>query len=102
MTPARLSCRDLVELVTDYLEGVLSEVERERFEAHVAEYDGCHAYLDQFRATVAAVGRLREDDLPEPVAGVLLHAFQDWRATHPVDPGAGDLTRRPGPEEARR
>ena len=46
-------------MVTDYLEGALDRRKRRRFEAHVAECDGCEAYLDQIRATVALTGSLR-------------------------------------------
>jgi len=53
---ADLSCRVLVELVTDYLEGALPEAELARFEAHLAHCAGCEAYLEQVRATIALVG----------------------------------------------
>jgi predicted anti-sigma-YlaC factor YlaD len=44
-----LVCREFVELVTDYLEGALPETERVRFEAHLAECDGCGGYLEDMR-----------------------------------------------------
>jgi anti-sigma factor RsiW len=50
---ADLSCRELVELVTDYLEGAMTPEEAARFEAHVAACAGCEAYLEQVRATIA-------------------------------------------------
>ena len=53
---ADLSCRELVELVTEYLEGALPEGERARFEAHLANCAGCETYLEQVRATIALVG----------------------------------------------
>ncbi len=49
---AELSCRELVELVTDYLEGSLPAHERARFEAHLGECEACVAYVEQMRATV--------------------------------------------------
>jgi anti-sigma factor RsiW len=58
--PAELSCRELVELVTDYLEGVLTAAERMRFEAHLSECDGCEAYLEQMLLTIRALRLLRE------------------------------------------
>jgi anti-sigma factor RsiW len=60
---AALSCRDLVELVTDYLEDALPAAERLRFEEHVAACEGCGAYLDQMRRTLAA---LRAFSAPGP------------------------------------
>lgn len=52
-----IRCRELVELVTDYLEDALPARERETVEAHLRECDGCTAYLTQLRATVALIGR---------------------------------------------
>jgi anti-sigma factor RsiW len=73
-----MSCQELVELVTDYLEGALEESERARFEAHLEECDGCRAYLAQMRTTVRLVrDAARLEEQPE-IAG-LLAAFRDYR-----------------------
>ena len=73
-----LTCSELVELVTDYLEGGLSAAERARFEAHVAACEGCHVYVEQIRTTVRLAGRARAlEDRPEVAA--LLEAFRDYR-----------------------
>ena len=74
-----LSCAELVELVTEYLEGGLAPEERRRFDEHVAVCEGCAAYLEQMRATIATTGRLRETDLPPPLEERLLDAFRGWR-----------------------
>jgi predicted anti-sigma-YlaC factor YlaD len=76
-----LTCAQLVELVTDYLERRMSDDDTERFEEHLAFCDGCRAYLDQMRATIAATGRLREADLPPELEERLLDAFRGWRRT---------------------
>jgi anti-sigma factor RsiW len=73
-----MTCAELVELVTEYLDGALAEVERERFEAHLAACPHCDAYLDQIRATVAAAGRLTEDAVPQETLDGLLAAFRGW------------------------
>src|ERR671918_31163 len=57
-----MSCRDVVELVNDYLEGVLSPADTELFEEHLMSCEGCSRYLDQVRFTIDTVGRLREHD----------------------------------------
>jgi anti-sigma factor RsiW len=75
----QLTCQELVELVTDYLEGALPRDARERFEAHLAACDGCDAYLDQMRTTIMLVGRLRPEELDPRAEAVLLDAFRDWR-----------------------
>jgi anti-sigma factor RsiW len=75
-----LTCRELVELVTAYLEGALDGEERERFERHLGECAGCRAYLDQMRHTIEATGRLAEADLSDEAAAALLRAFRAWRA----------------------
>jgi anti-sigma factor RsiW len=74
-----LSCREMVELVTDYLEDALPVPERARFEAHIAGCDGCTAYLEQMRATIALTGRLTEEEIPRDALAALLRAFRDWR-----------------------
>ena len=74
-----LPCRELVELVTDYLEGALPASERARFEAHLAICSGCRAYLEQMRQTVRSMGRLSEESIDPDVKERLLEAFRDWR-----------------------
>jgi anti-sigma factor RsiW len=73
-----LPCRDLVELVTDYLEGRLSPVDQARFEAHLAACEGCRTYLEQFRQTIRDLGRLPEESLSPEARDALLTAFRDW------------------------
>lgn len=75
-----LACSELVELVTDYLEGALPEPERRRFEAHLATCEGCANYLGQMKATIRITGTLREDGVPAPVMDRLLEAFHGYRA----------------------
>lgn len=74
-----LTCREVVELVTDYLNGALAEPERARFEAHLAGCEPCTAYLQQMRTTVELSGRLDEDSLPDDVKRELLAAFRRWK-----------------------
>ena len=74
-----IPCREMVELVTDYLEGALSRRERRRFERHIAGCDGCTAYLEQMRATIALTGRLTEEEIPPGALEALLREFRDWR-----------------------
>jgi anti-sigma factor RsiW len=74
-----LSCRELVEFVTDYFEGALSARDRAAFEAHIAHCDGCTEYLEQLRATIRVTGTLTRDDLSPAAETALLQAFRDWR-----------------------
>ena len=76
---AAISCRELVELVTAYLEGALSLEDRLRFETHIEACDGCTAYLEQIRQTVAITGRLREEDIPPEAITELIKVFRDWK-----------------------
>jgi anti-sigma factor RsiW len=75
-----LTCAELVELVTDYLEGALGRRERARFERHITACDACTAYLDQIRRTRAAVGTLTTRSIDPEARTALLEAFRDWRA----------------------
>jgi anti-sigma factor RsiW len=74
-----LPCQELVELVTDYLEGRLPELERTRFEAHLALCEGCRVYLEQMRQTVRALGHLPDESIEPETKQRLLAAFRDWR-----------------------
>ena len=73
-----LSCQELVELVTDYLEGALPPGERARFDAHIADCPGCDIYVRQMRATIALAG-LSADLETRPEVSGLLAAFRDWK-----------------------
>ena len=79
-TVPALACKELVELVTDYLEDRLTPEDRRRFDEHLAACDGCTRYVEQFRMTIRLVGRLREEDLEPHVRDALLEAFHDWHA----------------------
>ena len=74
-----LTCKELVELVTDYFEDRLPTGENRRFELHVCSCTGCRAYLAQMRALVRAAGRLAELDLPVAAREDLLNAFRAWK-----------------------
>ncbi len=76
--PGGLSCRELVELVTDYLEGLLDVETERRFEAHLVGCDGCTGYLAQMRETLDALGSLRADDIAPRAREALLKAFHKW------------------------
>jgi predicted anti-sigma-YlaC factor YlaD len=75
-----MDCQNLVELVTEYLEGALDEDLRAAVEAHLAECEGCSNYLEQMRTTIRVTGRLREEQIPPEARAPLLRAFRDWRA----------------------
>ncbi len=79
MTTAELTCKELVELVTEYLEGTLPASERLRFEAHLADCPGCTAYLQQMRLTIRALGRLSEETIAPEAKDELLRRFRHWK-----------------------
>jgi anti-sigma factor RsiW len=73
-----LACQRVVELVTDYLEGVLSRSDRRRFERHLRGCPNCTNYLAQMRETIAATGSLRPDDLSPEAREELTALFHRW------------------------
>jgi anti-sigma factor RsiW len=75
----QVSCQELVELVTDYLEGALPEDERRRFEEHIGRCDGCGTYVEQMRATLRVTGELRPAALSPEAEEALLETFRAWR-----------------------
>jgi hypothetical protein len=76
-----MSCKELVELVTDYLEDAMPEADRVRFEEHLSLCDGCVRYVDQMRVTVATVGSLRQEHVSPEARAALLGVFRDWKRT---------------------
>jgi predicted anti-sigma-YlaC factor YlaD len=76
-----LACQELVEIVSNYLEGALQEADRERFDAHLEICEGCRRYLDQMRTTIRVVGALTEDDLDPDARDQLLQLFREWNRT---------------------
>ena len=79
MTTGPMDCNELVELVTAYLDGSLDLEDRARFDLHLLECDGCENYLQQFRSTVATVGKIPIEDLDPTLRNRLVEAFRDWR-----------------------
>ena len=75
----QLSCQELVELVTDYVEGALPRRERRRFEAHIAQCDGCTHYVEQMRETIRLTGRVEPESLAPAAREELLRAFRGWK-----------------------
>jgi predicted anti-sigma-YlaC factor YlaD len=75
----KLTCRELVELVTEYLDGTLSRRDHARFEAHLRVCRNCTQYVEQFRETVRLTGTLQESDVPQDAAEALLAQFAEWK-----------------------
>jgi anti-sigma factor RsiW len=75
-----MTCHELVEAITNYLEGALPEAERARLDHHLAICPGCQAYLEQMRVTIRLTGRLTEEALPLEGRDEILAAFTTWRA----------------------
>ena len=78
-TLPEMPCQELVEVITDYLEGALPERDRIRFEEHLAVCAKCREYVEQFRRTIQAVGSIRDEDLDSRVRESLVAAFRGWR-----------------------
>jgi len=74
-----MACIELVEAVTEYLEGTLPEDDRRRFEAHLEECPYCVEYVEQFRETIEAMGKLSLESIAPERAEALLQAFRGWR-----------------------
>lgn len=74
-----MTCQELVEVVTDYLDGVLPEPERARLEAHLAECPYCEDYIAQMRQTIHALGELPLEAISRERQQQLLEAFRGWR-----------------------
>jgi anti-sigma factor RsiW len=79
MSVPELTCQELVEVVTDYLEGRMPAERRLLFEEHLAFCDGCQTYLEQMQETIRLTGTLMEEDLRPEARDALLGVFRDWK-----------------------
>jgi predicted anti-sigma-YlaC factor YlaD len=77
--PNPFTCRDLVELVTDYLEGSMTPTDRARFDQHLAMCDGCRNHFEQMKTTIRLTGRLTEDRITPEAERDLLKIFRNWK-----------------------
>jgi anti-sigma factor RsiW len=77
--PNEISCKELIELITEYLEGRLPPDEKRKFEDHLSICEACLLYLEQMRETIRAVGRLSEESLPVHAKEDLLALFRNWK-----------------------
>jgi anti-sigma factor RsiW len=78
MSVSALTCREVVELLGDYLEDGLSALDRSSVEAHLARCDQCTEYLAQMRETIRLTGMLTEDQVPDDQKRALVEAFRGW------------------------
>jgi anti-sigma factor RsiW len=74
-----ISCQEVVELVTGYLDGALPAEDAALFEQHLNFCEGCVWYVHQIKATIETVGQVGEEDIPPEAKEGLMSAFRDWR-----------------------
>lgn len=78
MSRPPLSCKELVELITEYLENALPPEEQTRFEDHLRGCRGCQTYVEQMRQTIQLIGHLSEEEIPPDTQKDLLAIFRNW------------------------
>ena len=74
-----LTCQEVVELVTEYLENALLPETRKRLEEHVAECPGCTTYIEQVRLTVGMLHQLAQEPIFPETKQELLEVFRNWK-----------------------
>ena len=75
-----LTCAEVVEIVTEYLEGGLTVADRDRFEEHLAFCSSCLTYVDQMRETISGLADVPREELSPQLQADLIAAFRDWKA----------------------
>ena len=76
-----MTCRELSEIVTDYLEGAMPLQDRIRFDLHLAVCPECRRYVEQMQRTVTSLGRVPAEPIAPEVEAKLLERFRDWKQT---------------------
>ena len=79
MSERALTCREVIDLLSNYVEDALSPDQRRRVDEHLALCDGCETYLEQIRETIRLSGMVTEEQVPDEEKMALLAAFRDWR-----------------------
>jgi anti-sigma factor RsiW len=79
-TEADVTCREVAELLNDYLDDAIPAHDRARLDAHLAECDGCTAALDQLRETIRVTGTLTEEQVAAPQLEGIRGVFRVWRS----------------------
>ena len=79
MSDQPLTCHEVIDLLSNYIEGALTGDDRRRVDEHLALCDGCATYLEQMRETIRLSGMVSEEEVPETDKAALLDAFRDWR-----------------------
>src|SRR5947207_11101379 len=80
-TPNGLSCQEIVELITDYLEGALLPEKRAQFEEHLAGCEGCTNYIEQVRLTIGMLRGLAQEPIFPETKEELLQTFRQWKSS---------------------
>ena len=75
-----LTCQQLTELVTNYLERRLPFSQRVAFQMHLGMCRHCRAYLQQMKQTIRTLGKLPSEPIPPDVREMLLERFRQWKA----------------------
>jgi anti-sigma factor RsiW len=79
MSTDHLTCQELVELVTEYLENALPPHDRDRFEEHLMTCPACQSHLTQVQETIRILGSVSPESLSERAERDLLDAFRGWK-----------------------
>lgn len=79
--PQSLTCQQIVELITDYLEGHLAPEDQTRFEHHLSGCTGCRRYVEQMRQTIRLVGKVNSETLAPVAKQELLTLFRAWKTS---------------------
>jgi len=75
----RMTCKEFVEIITDYLDGTMPLGRRIRFHLHLGLCQGCRTYLNQVKQTIRTLGHLPSQPPPPEVRDQLLQRFRSWK-----------------------
>jgi anti-sigma factor RsiW len=78
-----MTCRELVELLIDFVSDELPAEHRQRVEQHLRRCPPCVAYLDSYQVTIRLTKQLPCEPLPPELEARLRAVLQDLRKDSP-------------------
>jgi hypothetical protein len=79
---SEIECRQIAELLGDYIDGSLPNRLRELIDFHIDGCQPCVAFINTYRGTIAATRSLPDTPMPAEMKKRLLAVLRSERSSH--------------------